>query len=77
MPLPSTPPVRIADTTRLALSSASVSLLAIISPEPSLTVSVASSFTEPVSLAATGASLIPVTVIVIVAVSVVVPSLSV
>ena len=70
MPLPSVPPVLIAETTKLALSSASVSLLAIISPEPSLTVSVASSLTDPVSLVATTGSLIPVTVIMIVAVSV-------
>ena len=77
MPLPSVPPKRIADTTKLALSSASVSLSAIISPDPSLTVSVASSLTEPVSLAATTGSLIPRTVIVIVAMSVAVPSLTV
>ena len=77
MPLPSVPPVLIADTTRLALSSASVSLLAIISPDPSLTVSVASSLTDPVSLVATTGSLIPVTVIVRVAVSVLEPLLKV
>mgnify|MGYP003313629491 CR=1 FL=1 len=40
-----------------------------ISPEPLLTDKVASSLTEPVSFVATGASLIPVTVIVKVAVA--------
>jgi VCBS repeat-containing protein len=76
-PLPSVLPVRWAETVSVALSSASVSLSAIMSPDPSATESVASSLTAPVSLTATGASFTPVTVNVRVAVSVAVPSLTV
>jgi len=70
VPEPSVPPVRIADTLNEELASASVSLSSMISLEPSVTVKVSPSLTEPISLSATGASLIPVTVIVNTAVSV-------
>ena len=76
-PEPSSPPRRTAEIVRLALASASVSLSSMISLEPLLTVRVSPSFTVPVSLAATGSSLIPIIVIVIRPVSVVDPSLTV
>ena len=77
VPDPSVPPTRIAEITRLALSSGSVSLFSTRSPEPLETVKVASSSTLPVSLAATGASLIPVTVIASTAISVCEPLVTV
>ena len=69
VPLPSVPPKRIADTTKVPdpLSSVITSVL-----DPSVAVTVASSFTESVSLTAT--KLVPVTVITISAVSVLSPS---
>ena len=70
VPEPSLPPVRTDETLKNAEASASVSLSSIISPEPSVTVKVSPSFTVPVSLAATGASLTPATLIEITAVSV-------
>jgi len=77
VPEPSVPPKRIAEITKLALSSGSVSLFSIKSSEPLATVKVASSSTSPVSLAATGASLMPVTVIASTAVSVCEPLVTV
>ncbi len=67
-PKPS-PPVLIAVTVNEALSSASVSS-ATRRLSPELCVTVASSLTLSVSLTPTGASLIPITVITIVAISV-------
>ena len=69
VPEPSELPRRIAETTRLALASESVSLSSMISLEPSVTVIVPPSLTELVSFAATGASLTPLTVIAITALS--------
>jgi len=70
VPEPSVLPVRISVIVNTASGSRSVSLFSTKSPEPLATVNVASSLTLPVSLAATGASLIPVTVMVKRAVSV-------
>ena len=70
VPEPSELPFRISVIVKTASGSRSVSLFSTKSPEPLETVKVASSSTLPVSLAATGASLIPVTVIVKRAVSV-------
>ena len=77
VPSPSTPPVRRDATLKFEEASTSVSLSSMISLEPLLTVRVSPSFTVPVSLAATGSSLIPIIVIVIRPVSVVDPSLMV
>ena len=70
VPEPSTPPVRTDATLKFEEASTSVSLSSMISLEPSVTVRVSPSLTEPVSLAATGASLTPPTVMRITAVSV-------
>ena len=77
VPEPSEPPIRIAVTVKVEESSASLSLSSTISLDPLLTVRVSPSLTEPVSLAATGASLIPVTVIAKTAVSVCEPLVTV
>ena len=59
----------------MKLSSSSASLSSAINKlEPEVLVTVASSLTASVSLTATGASLIPVTVIINVAVTVLIPS---
>ena len=63
----------ILDTVSEALPSTSVSPCK-RSEDPSVTVKVLLTSTEPVSLSATGASFTPITVIVITAVSVAVPS---
>ena len=77
VPEPSVPPIRIAVTVKVEESSASLSLSSTMSLDPLLTVSVSPSLTEPVSFAATGASLIPVTVIAKTAVSVCEPLVTV
>ena len=77
VPEPSELPIRIAVTVKVEESSASLSLSSTISLDPLLTVRVSPSLTEPVSLAATGASLIPVTVIAKTAVSVCEPLVTV
>jgi len=74
VPEPSVPPIRIAVIVKLELSSASVSSLSSSWESPTEREIVASSFTASVSSTATGESLIPLTVIVMVAISVALPS---
>jgi len=74
VPLPSVLPVRTCVIVKVSPEFASVSLSSTTSPDPSATVNVASSFTLPVSLTATGGALEALTVIVIKPVSVAVPS---
>ena len=74
VPDPSVPPVRMAVMVELELASVSVSSLSNSWESPTERVIVASSFTASVSSTATGASLIPFTVIVMVAISVALPS---
>ena len=70
VPDPSVPPILKVVTVKEELASTSVSLSSTKSLDPSVTVSVASSFTAPVSLFATGASFTPFTVMAMTAVSV-------
>ena len=77
VPEPSVLPTRMDVTVKVEESSASLSLSSTTSLDPSLTVNVSPSFTVPVSFEATGASLIPVTVIAKTAVSVCEPLVTV